>query len=185
MSLHGRISTEALEHAVDQLIRARITRSKASIKPRFVAAVLTELLDRRREEELILLEVEDLFGKDGELDSEYGLLDVPSDPGITIPEEPKLHLMVDEVMSLDDLGRSSWDSSKDIDEIDGIEEIDDDEFEPQIAQRSKRRSKHRQRLAASDTHRRAKWHQSTAGQVTVICMLLAIIALTFGPLLFL
>lgn len=57
----GRISTNALERALEQLIQARTAGVRASIKPSFVSAIIKELLDYRKEEELILEEVEDLI----------------------------------------------------------------------------------------------------------------------------
>jgi len=96
-----RISTNSLETALTQIIRARTAGIKASIKPAFVSQILKELIDRRRDDKLLMAEVEQILGDN---------MDIAA-------EESGSKLTVDEVMSLSELGNSSWASGSDLAQI--------------------------------------------------------------------
>jgi hypothetical protein len=152
-----------------------MTKTKASIKPRFVLAIIKELIERRREEEEILVEVDEIFGD--QIDAFFG------------EEKPRPKIVVDEVMSLSELGVSSWDSSRDIDEISGIEEIPDDELEeevdepeirPRAPQRTKLSERGRKPPPHSKMHVEDRWQERGRARSIIVVALLVVIALTFG-----
>lgn len=159
-----RISTQSLESALDQIIRVQTAGGRAVIKPVFVASLLKELIDRRYEEQEIFAEVEELFG-----DDELGPLTPDSDPLI----------QVDEVMSLDDLGTSSWTSGSDLDRVERPETEEDELLydEPYVpVLKSKRRP-------SNGMHVRGRWSDGDTTRKLIIFTLLAVIALSFGSLL--
>ena len=158
-----KINTASLEDALEQIIRIQTAGGKASIKPRFVAGIIKELIDRRKEEELIFAEVEDLFG------SELAMY---------------TKIVVDEVTNLSQLGTSSFDLEKaewrvpegpeEPPELDESDVIHDVQHKPVL--RSKRSS-------SSGAVMRGRWDDGGKTKRMVVYALLAVIALTFGSLL--
>jgi hypothetical protein len=85
-----KISTNDLEGALDQIIRAKISGQKASISPTFIASTIKELIDRRNEDEENCRDIERLF-----FENEPLLKGKP----VTV---------VEEVSTLSELGNTSW-----------------------------------------------------------------------------
>jgi len=164
-----RISTESIELALEQVVRARTSGTKASIKPVFVIKVLKELIDRRREERLIFDEVKELFDDD-EL--------------VTVAEESDVEIVVREVESLSELGVSSWESSDEKNEkrvekeVDGVP-LDDSDVTHSVRRRPVLRPSRRRTVGMHESC----WQDGTAARHAVIFTLVVIIALTLFPIL--
>jgi len=175
-----RINTESIEMALDQIIRAKTSGTRASIKPEFVARVLKELIDYRREEKQLAAEVEEILGDDAD-----GYI-------IRIEDEPKLR--VDEVMSLSELGNSSWESGSDLYNIEwkrqsDVElseeeteeepaaELDDSDVVHEVQQRPILRTSHN---SSSGMRAAARWDDGSSSRRRIIFALLMVIALIFG-----
>ena len=158
-----RISTNSIETALEQLVRTRTSGTKASIKPLFVMEVLKELLDYRREEALILEEVDELFCG-GDL------------------------LIVDEVGTLSELGNSSYASEHDLhkiewelpEDINELEALDESDVTHKVHQRPILRNKH---SSSRTTVMASRWDDGSPTRRVIVLVLLGVIILTFGPLL--
>lgn len=167
-----RIRTDSLETALDQIIRAKTAGARASIRPGFVARVLKELLDRRREERELISEVNEIF----------------ADDGIMITDDPEPKIEVEEVQSLSELGNSSWESGSDLEKIewkkpdtpDTPDELDESNVIHETHHRPILRANRR---IGSGMHIHGRWQDETTTRQVVIYALLIIIVLTFGSLL--
>lgn len=164
-----RISTESIELALEQVIRALTSGTKASINPAFIIKLLKELIDRRHEEQLIFEEVKELF--DG---SEL----------VTVAEESDVEIVVREVEDLSELGVSSWESGdercekKVENEVDG-EPLDDSDVTHSVQRRPVLRSNHRWTIGMHES----RWRDGSAAGHAIIFTLVVIIALTLFPIL--
>lgn len=158
-----RISTDSIELALEQLVRTRTSGTKASIKPLFVMEVLKELINYRREEALILEEVDELFCG-GDL------------------------LTVDEVETLSELGNSSYASDYDLhkiewglpEDINELEALDESDVTHEVHQRPVLRTKH---SSSKVMGIESRWDDGSSTKRVVILSLLVVIIFTFGTLL--
>lgn len=158
-----RISTDSIELALEQLIRTRTSGTKASIKPLFVIEVLKELIDRRHEESVLYAEFEELF-----MDDDFYLS----------PGEDR-NIVVEEVMSLSQLGTSSCDSSSNLEKIEwkAPEPLDESDVTYEVLQRPVLRAKRRSGVMRAGN----RWHDGYTTRRVIIFTLLTIIVLTFIP----
>jgi len=148
----ARISTDSIELALEQLIRTRTAKTKASIKPVFVIEALKELIDRRREEAAVFAEVEELFNDDD------------------------CEIVVEEVVSLSELGNSSWPSGPNLEEVEWKkpEELDDSDVTHEVLQRPVLRTKRRSGVMGSS----GKWQDGYTTRRIIVFTLTIVIALT-------
>lgn len=172
-----RINTESIETALDQIIRANTSGAKASIKPEFVVRVLKELIDYRNEEKQLAAEVEEIYG------------DNADDYSIRIEDEPKLR--AEEVMSLSELGNSSWESGSNLYKIEWkrqgvvklpVEKPDDesaaDQDDSNVIHEVRQRSSLRTNRKSSSGLRAARrWNDGSSTRRMIIFTLLIIILL--------
>ena len=166
-----RISTESIEFALEQVIQARTSGIKASIRPTFVIKLLKELIARRHEERLIANEAKALF-------SDYEL--------VAVAEESGVEIVVREVQSLSELGVSSWESgdkSKNdtVTKKEVVKEraLDDSDVVHTSQRRPVLKSKHRRSIRMHES----RWKNGSAARHAVIFTLIVVIALTLFPIL--
>jgi hypothetical protein len=156
-----KIKTSSLEDALDQIIRVQTSGGKASIRPAFVAGVLKELIDRRKEDEVIFAEVEEIFGAELAAGT---------------------RLVVDEVKSLSQLGTSSFDLEKAEwrlpKETEPSPELDESDVTYEVPHKPVLRTKH----SSSSVMVHGRWEDGSSTRKLIIYVLLTVILLTFGSL---
>jgi hypothetical protein len=175
-----RISTRSLENALDQILRARKSGTKASVKATFVARAFKELIRYRREEKRLLREVDQILSED------VSCVHLASD-SIHVEGLPKI--VVDEVTSLSQLGDSSWESGTDLRDIewklpadqDDLEDDEDEDDEDELDYASKTKSA----LTGGRTglRTRSRWNDNSSTRRFIIYALLAVIMICFGSML--